>query len=347
MKVLQIYKDFYPPVVGGIEGHINILANGLRRNGIDVRVLVSNTNSKMEISTYNGIEICKVPEWGRIASAPINPDLPLIMKKLSSDVDLLHFHLPNPTSVLSFLMSGIKKPVIATYHSDIVRQEKLYYLYKPFEKAFFRRLNKIIATSPKYLETSKVLSGFKQKSTIIPLGISTERFNCCDSNVVDCVKAKFNPPLILFIGKFRYYKGLHILIDAMQYVNATLLIIGDGDKKLQKKYLCNANIEKIKFLGELSDQELDVYLNACDILVLPSVLRSEAFGIVLLEAMACGKAVISTELGTGTSYVNLNGETGHVISPNSSYEMSKAINILLQNDNLREKFRCKWEKKGK
>ncbi len=335
MKILQIYKDFYPPIVGGIEGHINVLSKGLNKNGISVTVLVSNTNKGMIRECIDGIKVIKAPEFGRISSAPINPTFPQLLNELAKDSDLLHFHLPNPTSVISYLSCGIKRPIIITYHSDIVRQEKLYFLYKPLEELFFPKIDRIIATSPNYIETSNILKKYKDKCSVIPLGVSIERFTSVNLIDVEKVKQIYKKPIVLFIGKFRYYKGLHLLLEAMKKVDALLVVIGNGDSKIQYNCFCK---DKIVFLGEVDDETVNLYLNACDLLVLPSVLRSEAYGLVLIEAMACGKAVISTELGTGTSFVNINGETGLVVPANSANELTKAINKLLNDPDLRQKL---------
>ena len=150
----------------------------------------------------------------------------------------------------------------------------------------------------------------------------------------------YGPSIVLFIGRFRNYKGLHILIEAMKKVRGKLLLIGAGrlEKNLRKQ-VTEARLEKkIYFLGELPDQEMVIYLHTCDILILPSHLRSEAFGFVQLEAMACGKPVVSTELETGTSFVNQNQKTGLVIRPNDTDALAQAVNYLLKNREIREQY---------
>ena len=176
MKILQIYKDYFPPIRGGIEGHINLLANGLEQRGHDVEVLVSNRKCKYETENIDGIRVIKVPQLNRIASAPLNHSLFFWMKKLGEKADILHFHLPNPTAVMSYLISGLKKKAVVTYHSDIVRQKKLALLYRPFLKCFLNRIDRIIATSPNYVESSKILSQYQLKCQIVPLGIPLSRF---------------------------------------------------------------------------------------------------------------------------------------------------------------------------
>lgn len=333
MKILHVYKDYYPPVKGGIEGHLNLLANGLKNKGVDIQVLVANTSNKYQVGNENGIKVVKAPQLNRFYSAPLTPTFSYYLRKLGKSADIIHFHHPNPTAEFSYLFTNLKKKLIITYHSDIIRQDKLEKIYSPFRKMFLRLSDRIIATSPNYIETSKVLKQFKHKCTVIPLGINIDRFNNNgDGAKVENIRIENeNQPIILFVGCFRYYKGLKILISAMKNVQARLLLIGAGPEEQRLRSIVersNLN-EKVVFLGELSDDEVNSYYKACDIFVLPSHLRSEAFGIVQLEAMSCGKPVISTELGTGTSFVNLDQQTGIVVRPNDVSSLSKALNCLI------------------
>lgn len=339
MKVLQIYKDYYPPTVGGIEKHINIVSNGLKKLGIHVEVLVSNTRPVTISEAIEDIRVTKSAEFGRFASAPINPTMPYILKRMAADFDLLHFYLPNPTAVLSFLLNRIDKPYIVTYHSDIVRQANLKKLYLPLESIFLNKASAILASSPNYIESSQVLKNYKNKCKVIPIGISIERI-CARHDEQNYILSDGNEKFVLFVGKFRHYKGLHILIDAMKHVKSKLFIIGDGVlKKNLVEQVKNSNLsDKVFFFGELSDEEVYGYMQKCNLLVLPSTHRSEAYGIVLLEAMACGKPVVSTELNTGTSYINQHGKTGIVVKPNDPTALANAINFLLDNPEVSFKF---------
>jgi glycosyltransferase involved in cell wall biosynthesis len=314
MKILHVYKDYYPPVKGGIECHINLLTNGLRAKGIDVQVLVSNTKNRFQIDRFNGVMVAKVPQLGRFYSAPLTPTFHRYLKRYGKAADIIHFHHPNPTAEFSYFFTNLNKKLIVTYHSDIIRQDKLGKLYSPFRKMFLEKTDRIIATSPNYIQSSTVLKGFKHKCTVIPLGTDIERFlSDTDSTQIKKIKRENGPtPLILFVGCFRYYKGLHLLISAMKDVPAKLFLIGSGPEEFRLRNLVEKKSldRKIFFLGELPDAEVNLYYQACDIFVLPSHLRSEAFGMVQLEAMCCRKPVISTELGTGTSFVNINQQTG-------------------------------------
>lgn len=340
MRVLQIYKDYFPPVLGGIERHINLLSKGLVNNGFDVNVLVSNDCLKLERSIIDGVKVTKAPECGRVVSAPLNPTLPGLIKELSTDSDILHFHLPNPTAVCALLLSRIDKPIVATYHSDIIRQARIKKVYWPIQKRFLNNIDAIIATSPNYINSSKVLRRYKQKCCVIPLGVDTQQYeNYPEQQIIKKMK-DCNGRTVLFVGKLRYYKGLNVLIEAMQHVNGNLVIVGDGPfrKKYEKEIKVKKVANKIKLVGAIQEHKLQEYFNSCKVFVLPSTLRSEAFGIVLTEAMVCGKPVISTELGTGTSFVNLHKKTGLVVPPNDSKKLSQAINYLLDNKKINEQY---------
>jgi glycosyltransferase involved in cell wall biosynthesis len=342
VKVLQIYKDYYPPVMGGIEGHINLLSYGLKERGIEVGVLVSNTRACLERGDVNGIAVTKVPELGRLASAPVNVTFPLWLKKLGKDSDVLHFHFPNPTGEVSYLVSGLNKKVVVTYHSDIVRQARLGKLYEPLLMKFLKKAQIIIATSPQYVASSRVLGQFRQKCRVIPLGIDLGRFRSQREETIqsEALRRRYGPRIVLFVGKFRYYKGLHVLIEAMKRVDGRLLLVGAGPVECDvRRQVTEAALEgKVVFLGELLDHHVAAHLQACDVFVLPAILRSEAFGVVLLEAMACGKPVVSTELATGTSFVNQHEETGLVVPPNDTASLAQGINHLLANSKLRERY---------
>ena len=342
MKVLHVYKDFYPPVKGGIECHLNLLVKGLKDSGVDVEVLVSNTSNRFDEKYFDGIRVFKTPQWGRFYSAPLTPTFHYSLSQIGEKADIIHFHYPNPTAEFSYFFTNLNKKIIVTYHSDIIRQDKLGKLYSPFRRIFLKRVDRIIATSPNYIQSSTVLKQFYQKCTVIPLGTNVERFRSDVglSKINQIIQENKGLPIILFVGCFRYYKGLHLLISAMKDVPAKLLLIGAGPEEFRLRRLVEKkNLDrKIFFLGELPDAEVNLYYKACDIFILPSHLRSEAFGLVQLEAMCCRKPVISTELGTGTSFVNIHQKTGIVVEPNNVIALSDAINYLIDHPEKRIQY---------
>ena len=334
MKILHIYNDYYPPVLGGIEKHINTICEGLTqplhagaglKHKFQIQVLVASRKKKTVLENINGVEILRIAEFGRFQSAPVCPSMPIWLKKL--DPDILHFHLPCPTGVISYFLAKPKGKVIVTYHSDIVRQRWTMGIYGPLLVKFLNRANCIIATSPNYIDSSPLLKKFKNKCVVISHGVDTDTFRPYPTE----------NEYILFVGKLRYYKGLTYLIKAMPDIKTKLLIIGTGNEERRLKNLAvKLGLQsKIGFLGNVSEQKLSEYYQNCSIFVLPSIYRSEAFGIVQLEAMACGKPVVSTKLDTGVPWVNKDSVTGFVVPPKNSLALADAINSLLKDSKLR------------
>ena len=316
MKILHIYKDYYPPVHGGIEKSINFLCNGFK-NSADVEVLVTNTEFKTRIDVIDGIKIYKIADLGRILSAPLSPAFPYWLGKIKADI--LHFHLPNPTAVISYLLAKPKGKVVVTWHSDIIRQKKFLKLYAPFLYKFLKHADAIIGTSERYIKTSPHLSKFLDKTYPIPLGIDISEYIAApDTNEhVVKIRERYGERIILFLGLLRYYKGVQYLIKSMKSVDGKLLIIGKGpmEKKLKSLTAELQLNDKVIFIGVVDEKTKLHYLHSCNILCLPSILRSEGFGLSQLEAFACGKPVISTNLNTGVPYVNQNEVTGLVVKP--------------------------------
>jgi len=339
VKVLHIYKD-YDPVLGGIENHIKLLAEGQRARGLDVTVLVTNPpqagpnyrrTGRVEI---NGVPVIRAGRLATVASTPISLDLFRWARRLPADV--VHLHFPYPLGEVANLLAG-PRPTVITYHSDVVRQQGLLRLYRPLLRRVLQRADRIIATSPVYIETSPYLRPLAYKCQVIPLGLDVNRFAQADPEKVAAIRARSGTPLLLFVGRLRYYKGLQYLIQAMTQIEARLLVVGSGPMEAEWQQLTGrlGLQDKVIFVGEVPDADLPAYYHAADLFVLPACQRSEAFGGVLLEAMAAGRPVISTELGTGTSYVNTQGETGLVVPPADPQELVLAILQLLGDPEMR------------
>jgi glycosyltransferase involved in cell wall biosynthesis len=337
MKVLHVYKQYYP-VMGGIENHIRLLAAGQRERGIEVEVLVAGDGPRSRLEHIDGIKVVKAGTLLSAASTPLSPAIALYLQH--SDADLIHLHFPYPIGESAFLLAGRERPMVLTYHSDIVRQKSLLRLYRPVLRRVLARANRIIATSPQYVRSSEFLPDYEDKVRVVPLGIDVERYESINHPVVDAVHERYGTPMVLFVGRLRYYKGLEFLIRAMRDVEANLVIVGTGPEERNLRDLTDQlNLsEKVCFSGEVSDEEVAAYYQACDLFVLPSCLPSEAFGVVQLEAMACGKPVVCTELGTGTSYVNVDGETGLVVPPCDSDALAHAIKLILSDKEASHSF---------
>ncbi len=347
MRILYVYKDYYP-VLGGIENHIKMLVEGLTQRGYQVQVLVTNTSPKTVTEEINGMPVIKAGCPLRISGAPISPAFYAWLRRLEPDI--AHLHFPNPPGELGQLFFGRSKRFVLTYHSDIVRQKYLLQVYRPFLWRVLARADVITVSNPQYIETSPYLKPFASKCTVIHHGQDLSRFATPNPDQVAAIRARYtaspqsplNPlhPLLLFVGRLRYYKGLEVFIAAMRDIEAHLLIVGDGPMRQEWEALAAelSLTERVTFLGHVPDAELPAYYQACDIFVLPSTHRSETWGAVQIEAMACGKPVVCTELGTGTSYVNLHDETGLVVPPGDSATLAKAINQLLADPDLRRRL---------
>jgi rhamnosyl/mannosyltransferase len=337
-KILHIYKDYFP-VLGGIENHIRLLCSELAKDeNFQVEVLVTNQGFRSISEKEKNLKIIKAGRFCQLASTPLSLSLFSVVNKLKPD--LIHLHFPYPVGELAVLLKGNSTTIVLTYHSDIVKQKKLLLIYRPFLKKILQRAKAIVVSNSNYIQTSDFLSEYRDKIEIIPFGIDLDRFAHRDKQKIEEIKTKYPGPLALFVGKLRYYKGLNYLIESAKDVEGKILIVGDGAlrQELGKIVEVNNLDNKVFFAGEIPDKELGSYYQAADLFVLPSSHKSEAFGISILEAMACGLPVISTELGTGTSFVNLHNKTGLVIPPGDSIALSKSINYLLQNKSQRDEF---------
>jgi glycosyltransferase involved in cell wall biosynthesis len=339
MKILHVYKDYYPPVVGGIEKHIAQVCSHFKKKH-EVEVLVCNHSPVTKIDYIDGVRVIKAGQLGRIQSAPIPPTFPLWLRKLKADI--LHYHLPNPTCEFSYLLAHPSGAVVATYHSDIVRQEFLLRFYSPFLYKFLNKAELIMPTSPVYARNSSVLGRFSEKCRVIPLGVDIAKFDSASKmhREIGRIRSLFGQEFILFVGKLRYYKGLQFLIEAMPRIDVPLVVIGSGPMEEELKALASVYgvTEKVFFVGEVSDEDLPFFYHACTLFVLPSVYRSEAYGLVQLEAHSCGKPVVSTRIGTGVEFVNLDSKTGLLVPPADTAALADAINALLSNPARRQQM---------
>jgi rhamnosyl/mannosyltransferase len=335
MRVVHVFKDFYPPTTGGVEQHMRLLCAGLARH-IDVSVLVPSRALRRTEEWIDGIEVIRVPEVGRYLSAPFCPTMPAELRRLAPGV--VHLHFPNPTGDLGYLLSGCRAPVVMTYHADIVRQWPVLWLYRPVFRRLGRHVKRVIVSSELYLGSSRVLSRHREKCVVIPYGIDPTPFTLRqgEAETVERLRQEHGRRLVLFLGVLRSYKGLRILLQAMTRVDGHLLIAGRGHRARLEALAGRLGVgDRITLLGEVSDTQRRLLLHACDVLVLPSLDRSEAFGIVQLEAMVCGKPVVSSNLPTGVRLVNQHERTGLLVTPGDPGALGSALSRLLDDEALR------------
>jgi rhamnosyl/mannosyltransferase len=336
IRILQIGK-FFPPHPGGMETHLEQLSTGLRQFA-DVRVLVSNAGRRSISERRGGVLVHRAGTVAQFANTSISPSMVAAIRH--SPAEIVHIHWPNPTAVLAYLASGHKGRLVLTYHSDIVKQRIPALLFRPILTALLSRCAAIIATSPQYIDSSPVLRQFRDICHVIPFGIAPERFICRDESAVNEVRRRYGPRLVLAVGRLVYYKGFEYLVQAMRLVNGRALIIGDGPLRDTLRTLavrCGV-ADRVTFMGEQFVEDLVPYFHASDLFVLPSIARSEAFGIVQLEAMASGKPVINTTLDSGVPFVSPDGITGLTVPPADSVSLATAINRLLDDNELRSRY---------
>jgi rhamnosyl/mannosyltransferase len=332
--IVHVYKDFWPPILGGIERCIHwMAAETLRTSGYEVSVLVNSRTRETREREVDGIRIIEVGEWGRALSAPLSPGFPFAMRRLKADI--WHFHIPNPTGDVSWLLAHPKGVVVATWHSDVVRQKWAMFAYAPLLKAFLRNCRVIMPTSPRLIESSEFLRERRGRCHPVPLGMPLGGFERTPERLsaARTIRRHYKGmPLVCFVGKLRYYKGLQFLVSALRVLpHVQAVIIGEGPEgeKLQRLASELEVADRLHFLGELPDEDVVHHLLASDLFVLPSHLPSEAFGLSQVEAMACGIPVVSTDLPTGVPYVNQHNETGLIVPPGDDLALAAAIDDLL------------------
>lgn len=347
MKIVQTNKAYYPKI-GGIETAVTTLSEGLaNKYGADVEVLVCNheVHSKKIEKTINGVKVTYLPTYGFVLSLPICPSYPKHLLETSGDI--LNIHEPFPLADLTLeifpkLRRNFSK-IITSWQCDITRQKWTFPIYGKFIHRFLQKVDKIIVNNPKIIDNSDFLKHYKNKCEVIPIGINLDWANTKSDNhdIKKFHTGVANKLMILFVGRLVTYKGIEYLIEAMKFVeDGFLYIIGSGPlENSLKKLIIDLNLDsKIKMIPEVDEKTLQKYFKDCDIFVLPSINEAEAYGIVQIEAMSCGKPLICTELGTGTSYINQNNITGLVVSPKDSKVLSQAINKTIDNAELREKW---------
>ena len=334
LGVVHVGK-FYHPYRGGMETHLRTLCEGLAPI-TELSVVVANSTRRTEHDMVNGVRVTRVGTMAVAASAPITPGMAREMRRAGADV--VHVHLPHPTASLSYLTGRIRGSLVVTYHSDIVRQRMLGALYEPVQQAFLRRASAIICTSPDYRDSSPSLRPHLDRCVVAPFSLDPTSLLRPDPAEVEAIRQKFGDRLVLGVGRLVSYKGFTHLVRAMQRVDAHLLLIGEGPlrKDLEEQTRADGVAGKVTFLGHVP--ETAPYFHAATVFALSSIERSEAFGLVQLEAMWCGVPVVNTRLASGVPYVSRHGETGLTVPPRDPEALGAALRTLLDDASLRDRL---------
>lgn len=344
MRILHLYKA-YPPVKGGIENTVELLAEAQAALGHEVSVIVSAGGLLGQRDRKNGVEVVRLGRLAELASTPISPGLPLAL--LGRRVDIAHLHAPFPPAEVAQWLFGRSRGTVLTWHSDVVRQKRILRLYAPLLRRLLARVDRIFPTSESYLRRSPFLREVRERCQVIPLGIHLEPFLAPEPSRAGQLRLDWGTspdghlmPILLFVGRLRAYKGLGFLLEAMARLRARLVIVGDGPETLplQARARALGVADRVVFAGHLPDRDLPAAYQAADVFVLPSHLPSEAFGLVLIEAMASALPVVCTALGTGTTEVARDDETALVVPPGDAQALGGAAERLLGDEALRRRL---------
>lgn len=319
-----------------MENHLYHLCKNLADSDeMNYEILVYNTEKKTVEEEFFGKKLVRASRTFKFGSIPFSFDYLRHIRDYEGDI--IHLHEPNPIGTIGYLLFGKKKKLVVTYHYNVGRYKFLFSLYYYLQKRLIKKAEKVIVTAKNNYLYSPVLSKFEEKCTIVGLGVDPEEFTMTDQiqNQIQEIKKKYPGQIVLFVGRLSHYKGIEYLIKAAKDENYTVLIIGQGEKEEMLKNVAGDS-KNIVFLKNIDD--VKPYYYACDLFVLPSINRSEAFGIVQLEAMICEKPVICTNLKTGVPEVQVHDETGLVVSPENTKELKEAIHSLLSDNEKREKM---------
>jgi glycosyltransferase involved in cell wall biosynthesis len=350
VKVLHVYRTYFPDSQGGLEEVIKQICLNTRRHGVESRIFSLSKNPVPgKIESEEGL-IVRVKRSFEIASCGFCIGGLAEFRRQVEWADIVHYHFPWPFADVMHALAGYPRPSVLTYHSDIVRQKVLASLYSPLMNHFLASMQRIVATSPNYYATSDVLSKFSDKVDIVPIGIQRESYPVLESGsrVREEAEKEFGRGFFLFVGVLRYYKGLHILLNAIKDADYNVVIVGSGSMENELRAQARAmNLTNVRFSGYVAEETKMALYDLCRAVVFPSYLRSEAFGVTLLEGAMCGKPLISAEVGSGTSHINIHDQTGLVVTPGCPQDLRRAMDTLyynvLQAERMGEQARLRYE----
>ncbi|MFT4240938.1 MAG: glycosyltransferase [Acidovorax sp.] len=343
MKALHVYRTYFPDSTGGIEEAIRQIALATAALGVENTVFALSTRPEPAEMVRPEARVVRERSW----AAPASCDLggPAAFRRfaaLARGADVVVYHYPWPLADVLHAAVRPGAPAVMLYHSDIVRQRWLGMAYAPLMRRTLRAMSAIVATSPAYARTSPVLTApdLRDKVCVIPLGMGDDaRDGPGDPAILARLGLGEGEPFVLFVGVLRYYKGLHVLLQAAASVGARIVIAGSGPKDAElRAQAARDGVGNVLFAGQVTDAEKTALFRHCRVFVLPSHLRSEAYGMVLVEAAMFGRPMVSCEVGSGTSFVNAHGESGLVVPPEDASALAAALNTLLDDAALAARY---------
>jgi lipopolysaccharide/colanic/teichoic acid biosynthesis glycosyltransferase/glycosyltransferase involved in cell wall biosynthesis len=336
LRILHLGK-YYPPTRGGIETVVAMLCRG-ERVSADTRALVINRRGPTITEVLDGVPVVRVRNLATVGAVSLAPTLPIWLAREPADVLVLHE--PNPMALVAYAVARPALPLVVWFHSEVIRPQWQYrLLYRPFLEFALRRASRIVVASPPMLDATP-LAPYRHKCAVVPFGLMVESYAVTPSIAanVESIRRAAARPTLLFVGRLVDYKGVDVLLRALPGIEADLMIVGEGPRRESLIRLAGelGITDRVHFLGEVSDQSLRAWYHACDVFVLPSVTRQETFGMVQLEAMLCGRPVVSTDLGTGVAWVNQHERTGLIVPPGDPAELHRALARLVGDAALRK-----------
>ncbi len=326
LRVLHVYRTYYPDTVGGLLEAVRQICLSTQALGVDNRIFTLARHPDPAVLRRDEASVYRFPLHMEIASTGISATALGGFRELARWADVVNYHYPWPFADVLHALGRMSTPALVTYHSDIVRQQGLLRLYVPLMHWFLGRMERIVATSPNYIETSDTLKRFAGKVVAIPLALDETTYPLPAPSTVAAFRERVGEGFFLFIGVLRYYKGLDVLLDSVAGTEIPLVLVGTGPEEIRlKRRIERQRLNNVTMLGYVTDEEKVALTQLSKAMVLPSHLRSEAFGISLLEGAMFGKPLISCEIGTGTSYVNQDGETGIVVGSGDADALLEAM----------------------
>lgn len=338
IRVAHLGK-FYPPARGGIERVLATLCAD-DSGAFDSSVLVMNTSRNTRTERVGRVKVTRVGVAASAGSVPLAPSLPFKLSGIRADVIVLHE--PNPMALLAYALARPRCSLVVWYHSEVIRPRWRYRLfYEPFLEFVLRRAARIVVASPPMLDVP-ALAGHRAKCVTIPYGLEAKAYDATPEVLVMArgLRAQISRPVLLFVGRLVQYKGVDRLLRAASSLEADVVIVGDGPVRRELEALAKrlGMADRTRFVGDASETQLVAWYYASDVVVLPSISRQEAFGMVQVEAMLCSRPVVSTSVETGVPWVNRHGETGLCVSPGDTTELHSALGRLLNDPDLRHRL---------
>ena len=355
ISVLQVGKYIHPEK-GGIETITKTMFDHLQGEVIQNDVLCFKRKKGTQKTFYQSGFVVRCGTFFNIASTPISIMFFSWFRKLRNQYDVVHIHHPNPLAAIALFFYPVKGKVVVHWHSDILTHKFLYLLFAFFEQKMLQRADLILGTSPTYIQHSPHLQAFHSKCKYLHCCTDESKFTVNPARVQEIRKSYDNRKIVFSLGRFIYYKGFEYLIDAASELSNEFVVLIAGGGPLRDMYIERINslklFNKVFIIQDVTQEDIGNYFEACDVFCLPSCQKTEAFGIVLVEAMLFGKPIVSTNVpGSGITWVNANGITGFNVEPKNGLALAQAITTIVEDglektfgENGRQRFKTKFSR---